>query len=148
MRRLAPIAILLYCAFQARSLLTDWGASPFMRFGSLAFIFWGWPFVWYSIKREAAPNAPLLIFALITSLAGVLGSLNALTHIGLALALLGTAPPSLLLIPWLFTAITWIPATAYFAKPLAPHLVTILRLIFASIGGTIGFLTIKDEVLP
>lgn len=147
MRRLAPIAILLYCAFQARSLLVDWGASPFMRLGSLAFILWGWPLVWYSIKRETAPNAPLLILALTTSLAGALGSLNALTHLGLALALLGTVPPSLLLLPWLFTALTWIPAAAYFAKPLAPYLVTILRLIFASIGGAIGFLTIKDEVL-
>lgn len=145
MKHLAPIAIVFYCALQAHNLLFDWGASPFMRQGYLAFALWGLPLFYCWIKKPFHPNIPLLIGALFVSLSGTLSSLNTLTHLGFALALLATTSSSWLTFFWLATAIAWLPATAYFAKPLAPHLVTVLRLIIATIGGAIGFKQIAER---
>lgn len=140
---LLELLIVIYCVWSARDL--SWQASPYMRGGTLAFIIWGFP-VAFGLAYDAFMQLPhrmtvlLLAIGLLLSFIGVLGDLNALRYLGLALALAGLLPFSWPMLIWIPSAASWMPASGYFLSSLPLPLVVTGEVAIALIG-TVAMMT-------
>lgn len=80
-------------------------------------------------------SQPILLgTAIVLSLMGTLGSLNVLRHVGLAFALAGMVPFSLITMLWLVTGISWLPALGWIVKGLPFGLIPFIQIGLASVG--------------
>lgn len=143
-------AVVAFCIWQAADLPHNWLSFPFLHLSWLAFLLWIVPIILYWIPLGATQEkqtTPLLLWlALLSSLIGMLGSLHALQHVGLVLALAAMMPwTSWLSVIWILSAIAWLPATTYFFVNFSLQTVTIGRLIIAFIGSLAGFLAILKK---
>ncbi len=148
--RISPLsfAILLFCLWSSSDLAAAWRNSPLDHWGWLAFAIWLAPL---SLPEPALLESPtqssqpiLLGSALGLTLAGGLGSLNALKYIGFACAVVGLKSGRGSSAAWLAGSICWMPMFGYAISHVWPasgsHLaaaVHVLRvfLSFLTVGG-------------
>ncbi len=135
-------AVLGYCIFQASDLVTSWVTTPAARWAWIAFIIWCLPAVLYVTTTirygRVKESSPILLGLAITiSLISGLGSLNILGHIGLALAIAGLMPFHLAMIPWLATALSWLPSFGWMIKSLPFAVMPAIQITLATVGTAI-----------
>lgn len=134
---LIEILILCFCLWQGRSVVHTWDDHPMMYLSTLAFFIWIIPvfFYWmFGDVKEHEKNWLYLIFAIIASTAGTLGSLNALKYIGLSLAIVGMTPQSWCGLVWWISSASWMPAMAYFLHNITFSQMTISRTVIVFVG--------------
>ena len=118
---LTEAAILLYCVWMALDLPQSWVSTPSVRYAWIAFFLWLTPWMWVVGRKiffdeEKGSTLLLLGLAVVSALAGFIGSLHILNHFGLALALAGMLPWSWQQMIWLLSSISWTPALGYMTK--------------------------------
>jgi hypothetical protein len=128
----------LFCAFLSHSIIQDWTGFPLLHWSMASFCIWLIPiFVYwfYPYAQKPRHSNPMLLGAgVLLSLLGLLGELNILKHLGLALASVGLIPWSNKQLIWLLTAVAWLPATAYLLRSFSFDLVIVLRLLIVTIS--------------
>lgn len=142
------LAVFAYCAFQASDLPASWLHAPAARYAWIAFLIWLAPLVMvimHCVKhQETKGYSPVLLgLALAVSLAGTLGSLNVLKHIGLALAIAGMLPFRIDTIVWIITAVAWLPASGYALKAIPFSLIPFVQIAVATVGSV--FFVLRNE---
>ncbi len=147
---LLECAILFYCGFMAADLPHSWVSTPSVRHAWIAFLIWILPWVWIVVSKIVTHSdkgsSPILLgLAVISTLAGTIGSLHILNHFGFALALAGMLPYSWPQLIWLLTSLSWTPAFGYMTKLLAPMQQLALQIALAAIG-CVCLLVKKDKV--
>ncbi len=143
-------AVVLFCLWQADGLLGEWENTPYLNYSLLAFFSWIIPLaIWLpkAIQIYGKPTCtlPLLFLGLLCSAFGMLGSLNALKHIGLLFALAAFLPINLPFFIWAVSALAWLPAAAYFSRSFSILAVTVIRIIMAFIGLAAGLIAINKK---
>lgn len=132
---LVAVAIVAYCAWQARDIVGAWRHAPFDRLGWLSLLIWAFPLAWIwrreFQKNHAVGSATVLVAGLGISLLGTLGEVNALCYLGLACALAGTVSWSWVLLPWLIAGVAWMPVFGYLVSRGAAGLILPGRLLLA-----------------
>lgn len=108
---LTELAVIGYCGWQALDLPVAWWSTPSLNYAWVAFVIWSIPIVLF--YHEHRPQYPLLALAIVTSLIGVLGSLNVFQHIGLVFALASLVPFTWHSVFWMITGVSWMPAFAW-----------------------------------
>ena len=140
-------AILAYCLWNSMELLEAWNSAPLEQFGWILFLIWVIPALMQWIKIQPPANPYLLGSALAFSLFGVLGSVNAASYYGLAIAISSFFPCTLLFFGWLASAIGWMPAAGWFASRLFQHVefetIYIIRLFIVCIGSYCAWRLVK-----
>lgn len=128
--------ILLFTAWNARSLIDAWDGTLYIQFARVAFMISLVPLMVFFVfrKSDERTNVPFLFFAIIASTVGMLGSMNAFKYLGFALALSGLTPLSMWNFLWFVSMASWMPAFGYFLSVLEPHTVMFLRLLISAIG--------------
>lgn len=115
---------------------------PYLHYGTLAFIIWLLPFLtfWFlpKLKSEVSTFSPLLVVAVILAFLGQVGSIHALSHLGLAIGIFSMTEPLLWNIPWLLSAISWMPAGSYFLKNYPINLANSFRVLFVVLAAAWG----------
>lgn len=145
---LVEFAVIAYCTWVSIDVVPSWINTPFQRFGWLAFCIWIFPVLYYWSfpgKKEKQTTPFFLWLGLALTLTGVLGSLNALKHVGLTVAIMGLLPWSWMLLIWLMTALTWMPALSYFARYLPLYTVIIGRILVSLFGMAVGLIAINKK---
>jgi hypothetical protein len=145
MTKIAEILCLLFCAWAADDLLISWGGTPFLRFGGLTFIIWILPLITYLLlptTRERKVHTILLAIAVVLAIVGIIGSVNVISHVALALACWAFTPLLLYTIPWLITAVSWMPAVGYIFREFSPSHVVTGRVLLAVLGAVWGIVVI------
>jgi len=144
-------AILLYCLWGSRNLLTSWYNTPHLKYADWAFFVWILPVLlyWtYPLNLSAEKKTTFFFFpiGLIIALLGNLGNLRALGHLGLALTVTGLLPWNPFNLIWAAASASWMPATGYFLRFLSVNTVIVLRLLTAALGmGIALFLIFKKR---
>lgn len=147
---LIELAVVAFCIWQAYDLPSDWVSFPFLRLSWLSFVIWFLPIPIYWIfpinSQTERRTTPILFWiALILSVLGMLGSLHALQHLGVAFALMGLVSWTWWSFIWLASCVSWMPAMSYFASNLSLDLVLIARVIVAFIGMTAALVGMRRE---
>lgn len=128
--RLAGIASLIYCLWQARDLANAWAFSPFDKAGSVAFLLWVLP-----ILFKAWSGSPMRMawFAagVAISLVGSLGELNFVKYGGLAVTACGFLPVSRVTWLHLAGAVCWMPLLGWLLSSAGTSAVNGLRVLLA-----------------
>jgi hypothetical protein len=145
---LIELAVLGYCLWQASDLPASWLHAPAARYAWIAFLIWIMPVVWHLVEcvtsNEDKGYQPIFLgLAVVITLAGTLGSLNALKHVGLAFAIAGMLPFRLENLLWLVTAVAWLPASGYALKALPFSLIPVVQITVATIGS--AFLILRNR---
>ncbi len=145
---LIELAILLYCGLMAADLPPSWASTPSVRHAWIAFLLWIGPWTWFIARGilvgSAKNTTPILLgAAVLSSLAGTIGSLHVLNHFGFALALAGMLPWSWPQLVWLASFPSWTPALGYMTKLLTQSQQLILQIGLAAFGAV--WLLIKKE---
>ncbi len=146
---LIELAILLYCIVMAADLPHSWTSTPSVRYAWIAFLIWIAPWIYFVAKKirtdsDKGSTPALLGLAVASSLAGTIGSLHALNHFGLALALAGMLPFSWQQLTWLVCFISWTPALGWVTKLLTPMQQLALQITLAAFG-SLCLLLKKEE---
>lgn len=106
--------VLGYAMFCARAIVPSWRWTPYDQFGWLAFVIWLVP-VWWALRRPPSAAGGGLRYSLAATgalLAGAASDINALHHVGLALAVAAFHPPAGRWV-WLVGAAAWMPAAGF-----------------------------------
>jgi hypothetical protein len=118
------IAIVAFCTWRSSGIVGAWQSDPQNFLGWVALLLWLVPsvYIWAepSLTNESASFA-LLWIGLGFSILGSLGSLNAFHYFGFACAVTATVGWSWRLLPWLLSAVAWMPVFAYFASKVVPQ---------------------------
>jgi len=141
--RLAEAMVLAYCLWHARDLLSAWQRSPHDRLGWLALFIWLVPVLYRGrhLRRDPPGWSPLLLgLGLALSFIGEMGSLHLLNHLGLATALAGLAQVTPRQLPWVVTAVSWMPLLGWTGSHLFPFMILPMRLALATAGSGLFFL--------
>lgn len=144
------IMIILFSAWQSASLFLSWrGAHVLERHAWIAFLIWIIPIALYrfgpDFSASAKPTNPIILgAALIATVLGMMGSLNALTYLGFAFALSALVPLSWQHLLWIPLAIAWMPSFGYFAKNFFPHYVLLGRIFLAGASCLVFFTPCKE----
>ncbi|MEW6159417.1 MAG: hypothetical protein AB1813_18475 [Verrucomicrobiota bacterium] len=128
-------AILVYCAWQARDLLSAWRHSPFDAFGWVIFLIWLIPAAAgaFAVTRTRF-NLLMATAALVLSFVGELGSLNFLKYWGLASALAAWGRFSWAHCLWWISAAAWMPFFGWMTSAIFPEGMFVARFIVVVIG--------------
>lgn len=152
--KIPEIAVLLFCAWLSRDLISSWKSTPFLLLDPLNFFLWISPVVAFWLfppenpkitKQQFQTNYLFMGLALLFSLIGKIGDLHVSTHIGLMFALSGFLPWSLCNILWMISALSWMPSVAYFARGFPSYLIIFGRFILAIIGAIVEFRTLYKK---
>ncbi len=132
-------AITLYCAWNARDLVSAWQNCSFDRYDWLIMIIWLLPllFLKHIAKNETASEKTQLLFTgtgLLFSFIGGIGSLNVLEHVALALVIAGWMPCSWVQIIWLLSSISWMPALGWIGTRLFFDHILLVRVLLSITG--------------
>lgn len=139
---LLECAVLAYCGFAAADL--RWAHTPAIRYGGIAFLIWLLPlFVqlglsWWQ-QRPKGYSLPLLAAAVVITLLGQLGSLNAFSYLGLALALAGLLPLAWPMLIWVPAALSWMPAFGWLMRDFALTTIHLTSIALALLGTCVMF---------
>ena len=128
------LAVLGFCAWQARDLFTAWRHAPFDRFDAPAFAVWTLP-VALAVRRGRAAagvaSPTLLLLAAVGTLLGSALDLNVLQNAALAVALGSFVVSGAALVPWLLAAPAWMPAFGWLTSGSGVAAVSAARLAVA-----------------
>ncbi len=135
---LITLLILIYCMINAADLIPTWvvsatdalGAAALLLWSSPVLVFWG---LHFSSPGEIRERPVILGLALLSSFAGMLGSLHVLGHAGLALALGALLPRMAFHTVWLACAIAWMPAFDWLGGRFFPDYVSLVRIVLATL---------------
>ena len=107
--------VLAYCVWQSGDLLGTWLRGSTESWGWLMFGLWLVPALAAAIRGSAddRPQVGLLAAAVVLTLAGQMTWLNALQHVGLALAIVGWRQPVPGQWVWLASSLLWMPACGW-----------------------------------
>lgn len=135
------LAVLGYCTLEAYDVMWAWSSSPLIRWGWAAFLIWIAPIVFYivDVQRRGMPKEStltLLAAAVLFTLVGSLGDLNASRYLGLALAVSGFLPWTWAMVIWIPSALSWMPAFGWFFRSLPVTAVHLLQVSIALVGTT------------
>lgn len=138
---LVGLAVPLFCAWQARDLITAWQHSPHDRLGWLALLVWLAPVARRvagkargKARAELAASFILMGAAIGCGLASELTELHFLGHVALALAMAGWLKNSWRSLLWLAAAVAWMPVFGWWLAPVSGALILPLRLALALVG--------------
>ncbi len=142
------LAICLYCGWNAVTLLNE--NSSFDRYDWLIMIIWLLPLLFrqrIAKNGKAFKKTPLLYIGagLLCSFIGVIGSLNVLKHVGLALAVASWMPFSWVQIVWLLSAISWTPALGWIGTRLFLDYILLVRVLLSLTGSGLFFYHIATQ---
>lgn len=137
----------LFSLIQSRDLLVVWRHSPLDRLGWVSLLIWLIPpfFVW----QRGGPtgfcktSGGFLTAAILLLLAGGLFELHALNHLAVALSLTAIARPPGHLWPWLAGSLSWMPILTWVAKDLPSWGLLVMRLVVATTGAVLGYLSLR-----
>lgn len=141
---IVQLLALLFCAWQAKDIYYSWSDTPFLRGGLLTFVIWIIPAATYWMmprhqKDDVRPwSFELMCAAVVISVIGMIGSVNVVKHVALALAVWSLTPIHWGTVPWLVTCLAWMPAAAYFLKGFQLNHVIAGRVILAVSGAVWG----------
>lgn len=145
-KTLLALLILAYCTFNSREMFDSWLFAPYERMSWLLFLIWVLPLlVFLYLKwtgKESSPlkiNSLFLWGALLSTLVGIIGTVNAANYIGLALALASFMPWNWLVPIWVVGALSWMPAIGWIGSHFFPEHVFLFRLLIAIIASLAGF---------
>jgi hypothetical protein len=143
----APVelAVVAFCAWQARDLLAAWQYSATDRLAWCALLIWCLPtlYCWFRTEVDAQPGLAakpngsasfwLMTAALVSTTLGQLGGIHTLQHFGLATALVALARPSwVTTLPWLIGAVSWMPLLGWLTQASSPANLIPLRFALAA----------------
>lgn len=146
---LIAFAILLFNALLSYTLFMTWKDAPIEKLTWIAFLIWTFPIFayWFKFKdlntTQSKGNTILLGLSLLFAFFSIIGSINALAYIGLALALTALVPWSWSHLPWFLTSASWMPALGWFYTHLFPSLTPFWLWggrIAVALAGTLGML--------
>jgi hypothetical protein len=145
---LIEVGVLLYCLWQSTVLFRSWGDSPLDYGDWIPFLIWCSPVIIYWLffghfKPRLEPSYWLIGGAILMTLLGALGSLNAANYFGFALAIAALIPPQFFVLAWICLAVSWMPLLGWFATYyVLPVDLFIFRIILSCLGAFIMLLTI------
>lgn len=144
------VAITMYCAIQSRELLEAWQHSGYDRYGWLILLLWTLPIFMPRLfaHQHAVTEKQTMIMmpvALLFTIVGLTGSLRVLQHVGLAIALAGWVPFSLIQGAWLVSAIAWMPAFGWIGSRLFSGYIFPARLLLAGTAVSIFIAAIRRK---
>lgn len=154
---LIAFAILAFNIWNSQTLITTWIDAPIEAWTWIAFLIWTLPiFVfWYAFANAevelSTGNTLLLGLSLLAAFLSIIGSINALAYIGLALSLASFVPWNFAHLLWIMTSASWMPALGWFYSRLLPSASPLFLLsgrIFLAIVGAFGmyyFVLCKKE---
>ncbi len=143
LRWLLPIAILLYSSWNARELVNAWIYAPLDSFGWLPFLIWLVP---VGVNGKKPETSVFLWMALILTLLGNLGSLNALKYLGFSSAIAALLPFSWATVIWWACSIGWMPAFGWFGSHYFPDSLFISRCIITGISSLLLIFIMKRKI--
>ena len=148
-------AVTAFALWRSTVLLEGWRHAPLERAAWVMFLVWLVPLSVFvvrewtaSSKAESARPIWPFIPALLLTLVGTLGSLNALCYVGLAFALVGLTGWSWWHWLWLATAVSWMPVFGWLAQGLGLNLLFVVRLAVAVAGVFIAFRWMLPRTSP
>lgn len=137
---LVALAIIVYCGWNSSGLISDWQHDPLAASSWIILLFWLNPAVVSRIAGTplsiptAYCNTTLLTLALMVSLLGVMGSLNALKYASFAIAIGGLLPWSWGSCLWILSALSWMPALGWLGAHTSPSAILPMRFTFVVLG--------------
>lgn len=150
--RYPPLILLIIACFsiiESRELFSSWVNSPIERLSWIFFGLWLLPIIISWVKKPhqfffTGANTALGALSLFALFLSIILSLNAVAYAGLALSLAACIPWSMYNIPWIISAVSWMPGIGWLLIhwfPDAPILITqIIRLVIVDIGTLIWIL--------
>lgn len=141
---LIAFAILLYAAWNASELFIGWSQPHIEKYSWIVFLIWAipLPLYWLLPKRNYRPFHPILLWsALLVTFFGVIGSVNAVLYLGFAIALAAFLPFQWNIFPWLFSALSWMPAFGWLGLHYFPDYLLGARFLLAIFGATLWIIS-------
>ncbi|MEI6193422.1 MAG: hypothetical protein WCS42_03740 [Verrucomicrobiota bacterium] len=148
---LVELAVLVFAAWQSLDLPVAWRHSPHDRFGWLALLVWLTPLALRLAGRPRVPlaaNPWLLGSAILAGLLGQLTEVHFFGHVALALAVAAWVEISWRLLPWLLSAVAWMPVFGWWLAGFSGGTVFALRLALALAGAFFLWPKIKTRTEP
>jgi hypothetical protein len=144
------LIILLYCLWNSADMFKSWVSAPYERFSWLFFLLWLLPLIYLWILKSTgkwAGGLPVNNFflwaALIITLLGILGNINAVIYVGLAFSMASFMPWGPFLLIWLAGSISWMPAFGWIGSHYFPGFVFLFRLLIVIAATFVGFCHLK-----
>lgn len=134
---LVELAVLVFAAWQSLDLSVAWRHSPHDRFGWLALLAWLTPLALRLTDRPRVPlaaNPWLLGSAILAGLLGQLTEVHFFGHVALVLAVAAWVKISWRLLPWLLSAVAWMPVFGWWLAGFSGWTVFALRVLLALTG--------------
>jgi hypothetical protein len=136
-------AVVVFCAWHcAQPLMGTWCSAPFDRLGWLAFLLWFSPVVASVAWSDRLPQvriAWLTWVAVGMQVAAVLANINALSYLGLALALGGILPPGKNHLFWMLLSFSWQPVLGIALFRFLPvNAIIVIRVLLAAVAAVIS----------
>ena len=148
---LITLAIVAYCLWNSQDLIYAWIKAPVEQTTFFTFFLWALPIFYFWIAKphqSYSGNPFLLAIALMLSVAGTLGSINAISYWGFALALAALIPWSNWWLLWLPLAVCWMPMAGWLGTHLHGFmgmLFTIGRVLAAALIGLFACGALKEK---
>ncbi len=141
----AEWAVIAVAGIRSSSLYTAWRDAPLERLSWLVLLLWMFP-IFYGFRRHAVGSQSwAFVVSVGLTLAGTVGSLNVLCHVGLAVALSGLVRPSPAYWPWLITAVAWMPLFSWATYDLPPIAITFSRFLGTAAAAAFACSRIGDS---
>ena len=142
---LVEVAVVFFAAFLSRDLINAWQHSPHDRLGGLALLVWLAPLVLRLANisgTETAANSYFMGAAIVCGLLGDLAEVHFLNQVALALALGAWVNFSWRTLPWLLSAVAWMPIYGWWLAGFSAGTILTFRLALA-LAGVISFWWLK-----
>ena len=136
---LVEVSVVFFAAFLSRDLINAWRHSPHDRLGWLALLVWLVPLALRlaDISGTGTPaNFILMGAAIVCGLLGDLAEVHFLDHVALALALGAWLKFSWRTLPWLLSAVAWMPVCGWWLAGFSAGTILTFRLALALAGAT------------
>lgn len=133
------LIVLLFCITPTFDLMDAWTSSPADRWGWIALLIWISPLAmmrWIRGQHDliGEENQLLYLAALLTTLAGQVGRVNAIEHFAVLLACGGLLKCSVRSLVWMCAGACWLPAFGWLVMTSAPNQVLTARVALAFVG--------------
>lgn len=130
--------VLFFAALSSWQLFYHWSRNRVEGNSWILFIIWLLPLLRYRftcIKERIFGewNFPLLYASIVLTFLGIIGSLNTLCYIGMALSLMSPLPPLKGVYLWGITSILWMPASAWVGLWYFPSYYFLARVVLLAI---------------
>lgn len=135
------LALFLFALISSSDLFMAWGGRGVQKNDWIFFLLWILPVAFFaatSIRRKKLPviNRYPLLLSLFFVFFGVIGSLNTLSYIGLALAFLSPLPLSMAVIIWAVSSLLWMPLSTWIGLWYFPQYLSIGKLLLLGVCST------------